>query len=181
MKIQAAKVLTGGDPLLNDRISRLEEIAESLDNEISFLAWELRPSELDGNGLVKALEQHVTEWSRHSGVAAEFRAVGVGRKGVTADIETNLYRIAQEALNNAAKHSRATKANVILEGRAGKLVLIIEDDGIGFPASRGMARKGRGGFGLVGMRERAAVISGTLEIESKPGKGTTVFVRVPIE
>jgi PAS domain S-box-containing protein len=181
LKIRAAKGLASDDPVLNKRISRLEEIAEGLDNEVSYLAWELRPSALDGNGLAKALEQHVTEWSRHTGVAAEFRAVGIDRRGINAEIETNLYRIAQEALNNAAKHSRASKANVILEGRAGKLVLIVEDDGVGFSAARGTAKmQRRGGLGLIGMRERAAVIGGTLEIESKPGKGTTVFVRVPL-
>jgi signal transduction histidine kinase len=93
------------------------------------------------------------------------------------DVETTLYRIAQEALNNAAKYSRARRIEVILERRADAVRLVIEDDGIGFDA--GGDANGRG-FGLIGMRERAALVGGSLEIESAPGQGTTVFVRVDV-
>ena len=87
----------------------------------------------------------------------------------------------QEALNNAYKHSKARNLNIVLEARRNEFVLIIEDDGVGFDAEdvKGMPRL-TGGLGLTGMTERAAIIGGTVEIESAPGKGTTVFVRVPV-
>jgi signal transduction histidine kinase len=87
-----------------------------------------------------------------------------------------LYRIVQEALTNVAKHSRATRVEVILERRADHVLLIVEDNGVGFKA--GEAGSGGQGFGLLGMQERASMVAATLEIESSPGKGTTILVRM---
>ena len=97
------------------------------------------------------------------------------------EIETNLYRIAQEALNNIQKHAKAKNVSVLLEKRGKSVTLIVEDDGVGFAAGEGEAdADGSGrGLGLVGMRERATLVGGTLEIESAPGAGTTVYARVP--
>ena len=123
----------------------------------------------------------MVEWSRHSDVFAEFSVIGLQGVSLDRDIENNLYRITQEALNNAAKYAQATRINVILEQRKENLILIVEDNGIGFDASATNADTKRKGFGLVGMRERASLIGGTLEIESVPGEGTTIFVRVPVD
>jgi PAS domain S-box-containing protein len=182
LKIAALNEYCTGDDDVSQRVRRLQEISEGLDNEISYLAWELRPSILEEAGLVSSLDQHVTEWSRHSGISAEFRAFGLQNNVIAPDIETNLYRIAQEAMNNAAKHSRANHINVLLERRASELVLIVEDDGVGFDVASASPdeRSGRG-FGLAGMRDRVGLIAGTLEIESGIGKGTAVFARVPVE
>jgi two-component system sensor histidine kinase NreB len=100
------------------------------------------------------------------------------KDGFTREIENTLYRVTQEALNNIAKHSRAGNVSILLERRAGRVSLIIEDDGIGFDVEQafGISEKG---LGLIGMRERAALVVGTLEIESFPGKGTTVVLRIP--
>ena len=94
--------------------------------------------------------------------------------GCASEAETTLYRIAQEALTNVAKHARAKNVDVILERRADPVLLIVEDDGVGFepPAADGAAGRG---FGLLGMQERAALVGATLEIESTAGKGTTVL------
>jgi signal transduction histidine kinase len=93
-------------------------------------------------------------------------------------VETALYRIAQEALNNVAKHSRARRVELILERRPDCVLLIVEDDGVGFvDANGGNTRRG---YGLVGMQERAALVGASLEIESTPGKGTTVLVRMAV-
>ena len=181
LKIASLRDLCSNDPTLSVRINRLQEIAEHLDNEVSFMAWELRPSILDSVDFVKALENYVSEWSRHSEIFAEFDAIGVRDVKFDADLENNLYRITQEALNNAAKHAKAARINVLLEKRGNDLILIIEDDGIGFDtAVMDGERPGEKGFGLSGMRERAALISGTLEIESSKNKGTSLFVRVPL-
>jgi signal transduction histidine kinase len=94
------------------------------------------------------------------------------------EIETTVYRLAQEALNNVAKHARADHVDVVLERGAEYLSVIIEDDGVGFDASS--AETVREGFGLIGMRERAALIGADLQVESTPGRGTTVIVRTPI-
>jgi len=95
------------------------------------------------------------------------------------DVETHMYRITQEALNNTMKHARANNVTVMLERHDGQLILIIEDDGAGFdPSAVARPRKSGRGLGLMGMRERASLIGGNLEIESGSA-GTTIFVRVP--
>ena len=162
-------------------IERLQQLGKRLDEEVNFLAWQLRPTVLDDLGLAAAIENYVREWSRHSGIVAEFHAGRLGNERLDGSVETNLYRITQEALNNASKHSGAQNVNIVLETRKNELVLVIEDEGKGFDIEelRNEPRSS-GGLGLTGMRERAAIIGGKVEIESSPGKGTTVFVRVPI-
>jgi PAS domain S-box-containing protein len=181
LKIAAVKDLCKADPVIYQRVNRLQEISELLDSEVSFLAWELRPSILDETDFEAALEQYVREWSRFSGIFAEVDRIGVAGVRIDKDIATNLYRITQEALNNVAKYARAEVVNVLLEKREDDLILIIEDNGVGFDiTSLGSKNTARRGFGLVGMRERAALISGTFELESTVDEGTTIFVRVPL-
>ncbi|MDQ3064386.1 MAG: sensor histidine kinase, partial [Acidobacteriota bacterium] len=152
-------------------------IAESIDKGVDFLAWELRPASLDDLGLIAALEKYVKQWSHHSRVAGELMASSLKKARFTPEIETNLYRIVQEALNNTHKHAKAKNVEVILEKRDDLIVLLIGDDGIGFnPKNKKNLSQG---MGLTGMKERAQLIGGTLEIESAAGKGTTIFVRVP--
>ena len=168
--------------LIEENLERLQDLGKRIDSEVNFLVWELRPTVLDDLGLVAALDNYVREWSKHVGIPAEFQARRVGSERLDSNIETNLYRIAQEALNNTHKHSKAKTASVLLEPRRNEIVLVIEDDGIGFDmySVKGVTESGRG-LGLIGMRERAAIIDGSIEIESSPGKGTTVYVRVPIK
>jgi signal transduction histidine kinase len=100
------------------------------------------------------------------------------KERLSLETETNLYRIAQEALNNTLKYAQAKRADVLLERRGDHVVLIVEDDGVGFDSKRQVETGD--GLGLIGMRERAVLVGGTLEIESKPKQGTTVFARVPV-
>jgi PAS domain S-box-containing protein len=169
------------DGRIAESLETLQEMGRRIDSEVNFLVWELRPTVLDDLGLVSAIESYFGEWSKHSGIPAEFHAGSFPRNGrLDPVIETNLYRITQEALNNVYKHAKARNASIVIEVRKGELVLVIEDDGIGFETD-GMdrVRESGGGLGLIGMRERAAIIGGTVEIESAAGSGTTVFVRVP--
>ena len=92
------------------------------------------------------------------------------------ELEASVYRIGQEALNNVAKHAQAQSVNVLLEQRGETLVLVVEDDGVGFPSS-GL---GATMMGLKSMRERAAAVGGTIEIEPTPDGGTTVLTRIPL-
>jgi PAS domain S-box-containing protein len=162
-------------------LAQTKVIAERLDADVDFLAWELRPIALDDIGLVEALNNYVREWSKHSGVKAEFHAAGVEKERLSPETETNLYRITQEALNNTMKYARATQVAVMLERRGQQVSLIVEDNGIGFNLRKGVSGVRDKGMGLIGMRERTALVGGTLEIESKPKEGTTIFVRVPVE
>ena len=170
---------TGGRKL-GQQIQGLQEAAARLDSEIGFLAWELRPAALDDLGFAAATRNFVAEWSKHYSTPAELHTGKVEGRRLPEDVETNLYRITQEALNNIAKHAEAKNVNVVIERRKDEIVLIIEDDGIGFePTEIEPERESGKGLGLVGMRERAAIVGGALEIESAPGKGTTIFARVP--
>jgi signal transduction histidine kinase len=159
------------------RMTQALEMLAAIDQGVDFIAWELRPAALDELGLIKVLETYVQEWSRYVGVRANFHAAarhGAGR--FPFEIEASVYRIAQEALNNVAKHARASSVNVLLEQRGPTLDLIVEDDGVGFRSAASTETN----IGLDGMRERAAAVGGILEIEPTPGGGTTVLARVPI-
>ena len=169
-----------GDEDLYLRATRLQQIAELIDTDVSFLAWELRPSVLDELGLVEAIETFIKEWSRHYDIAVDFHTTGLSEKRLDREMETHLYRITQETLNNVVKHSEASAVSVLLERSGDNVVLIVEDNGKGFDVARVMnSEHGLGrGLGLSGIRERAELIGGSMEIESEPGSGTTVYVRV---
>ncbi len=168
---------TSGRGEVNEELGRTLEMIQRIEGDVNFLAWELRPVVLDDFGLVAALPRFVRDWSSHYGIPADVRVGAVGDTSVARDVEVTFYRIAQEALTNIVRHAHATRADVLLEMREGSLVLVVEDDGIGFDAAAPDPAKG---IGLLGMRERAALIGASLEIESSPGAGTSVFLRVPI-
>jgi signal transduction histidine kinase len=175
LKLEAAALACGEDA--KGQISAAQTLAEQIDAALDFIATELRPAALDLN-LATALQQFVNEWSATFEIHAEFHAAGSSHQRVHHDVETHVYRIAQEALNNVYKHARARTVTVVLERRHDDLVMIVEDDGRGFAIELDLL-EGRRHFGLVGMRERAELIGGRVEIESAPGRGTTVFLQVP--
>jgi PAS domain S-box-containing protein len=165
---------------MDQDIENLKEIVKKIDAEVDFLAWELRPASLDDFGLITALQAFVAGWERHFKIPAVFQVVGLAEERIAPELEINLYRIAQEALNNIVKHARAAHINVVLQKVDETLVMIIEDDGVGFETDKGAIPKAtERGFGLIGMRERAALMGGSVEIESTPGSGTTIYVHVP--
>ena len=149
----------------------LEAISENLHR----LAANLRPAALDHFGLEAALRQHVEAISRRHTVKIRLNVQELQCR-LPQDMETFLYRIVQEALNNVLRHAKANNVDVVIQQRAGSLILIIEDDGIGFDVETAL-RSGR--LGLFGMRERAETFGGSLLIESSLGKGTTILVEVP--
>jgi PAS domain S-box-containing protein len=181
LKTASLKDLFTENEQVRSRVDQLQEIAEQLDHEVSFVSWELRPSILDDLEFADALENYVAEWSRHSGILAEFSSIGSKQAFLDHDVKINLYRITQEALNNAAKYSMANQVNVLLDWRSDHLLLIVEDDGKGFDVSSISAgRESRKGFGLVGMRERASLLGGHIEIESDVDKGTAIYIHIPL-
>ena len=177
LRIGQLKAACTGSADLTRQIEALEVIARSLDQDVDRLAWELRPTALDDLGLRAALTNYVQDWSDRVGIPARLHTSGLQDERLAPDVETTLYRVAQEALNNAAKYSRAHQVEVMLDRRPDSVLLVVEDDGIGFEVD---GKEKVQGFGLVGMRERAALVGGTLEIESVPGEGTTILVRIAV-
>jgi two-component system CheB/CheR fusion protein len=178
LKLETTRKLCEDHEEICRKIDEIQLIARDIDSDVDFLAWELRPAALDDLGLSVSLKRYVKEWAQHSGVVAEFHSSGIEQIRLLPEVETNFYRIAQEAFNNIWKHAKANHASALLEKRQNSIVLIIEDNGKGFDVDD---KKNRNkGIGLIGMQERTALIGGTLEIESAPDQGTTIFVRVPI-
>src|SRR5262249_32330565 len=152
-----------GDPNLAEQLGSLETIAKQLDVDVDFIAWQLRPTALDDLGLAAALTDYVKGWSEHFNIHAESRVAGIDPKDLTNEIETAFYRIAQEALNNIAKHAGARNVDILLESRLDDVSLIIEDDGTGFDTERAFSAEAKG-MGLIGMRERAVLVGGKFDI-----------------
>ena len=160
---------------LRAEIEKAEKLVAALDDDVEFLVWQLRPTGLNELGIAEALSDYVESWSAHFEVSGEFRATV--KRRLPAEIETVLYRVAQEALSNVAKHAGASHARVTLELVEGFAIVRVEDDGVGFDPD---APKEPRAMGLVGMRERASLVGGLLIVDSSPGKGTRVTVRIPL-
>ena len=168
-------------PDIAEMISAIREVSFAIDENINYLAWELRPTELEELGIEAALSSFVSEWSTHYDIRAEFNSnVGIKtEERARPDIETNLYRFLQEALNNVHKHAAASFVSVMYVHYDGEIVLAVEDDGRGFdPEVIAPPAKMRR-LGLTGMRERISLLNGTLDIETAPGEGTKLLARVP--
>jgi signal transduction histidine kinase len=174
LQIGRLRAVTADTPDLAGEIDALEEIARCLDDDVDALIWQLRPTALDDLGLEAALTNYMQAWSERTGIRADLHTSGPLDLRLASEVETTLYRIAQEALNNVAKHAAAQHVEILLERRPDAVLLVVEDDGVGFEPEGVHA----GGFGLVGMRERASLVGASLEVESAPGRGTTVLVRL---
>ena len=153
-------------------------LTQQIDRDLDFLSWELRPAVLDDLGLAAALPLFLKEWSAHYGIPVEFRARPDVARPLGRDAEVVFYRVAQEALNNVAKHAHASRVDVLLESQNGSVVMVVEDDGVGFEASDKSVRDK--GIGILGMHERATLVGAALDVEAKPGEGTSVYLRMPV-
>ncbi len=162
-----------------NRLEHVQRLADELARQVHDLATRLRPTAPDDLGLEAAARQLVTDWSARTGVAIDFRAVGLSAR-LPADVETALYRVVQEALTNAPRHARARHVAIVLERSSGGAVAVIEDDGIGFDTEADVPTPPAGRLGLLGMCERVGSAGGTLAVESVLGQGTTVIARIPL-
>jgi signal transduction histidine kinase len=169
------------EPLLKDRLKVLKQLAEEISIHLHHIAWELRPPALDELGLLAALERVTEEWSKRFNIPCEFEVNGAFNGQIEPEVAIGVFRIVQESLTNIAKHARATHARVTVQQENGELVVTVEDNGVGFRVKDVMRHPDENKrLGLLGMMERAAMLSGKLDIESKPGKGTKVQLRIPL-
>ncbi|HLI27178.1 MAG TPA: histidine kinase [Chloroflexota bacterium] len=174
------------DALLDDAperargsIQRALQLARANLQEARRSVLDLRAAPLEGLSLPEALEQLAAEFTRDHGVPCAATIQGLQGR-LPARLETGLYRLAQEALANVAKHARPSRVDLRLVQQPGRLELIVADDGVGFDPRAPVCAGPHGGFGLAGMRERAALLGGQLVVDSAPGRGTRVVVQVPL-
>ncbi len=156
-------------------VAELKRLVDRVLENLHRLAMDLRPASLDHLGLVAALRQYAEALSDQHGLVVQFETVGLCDR-LPSDVESSIYRMVQEALTNVIRHARATRVDVLLEQRDDKLIVIVEDNGVGFDP---MAAMQNGHLGLFGVRERAEMLGGTLVLESAAGAGTTLLMEVP--
>ena len=163
-------------------IARGSSSAAELGRELNRIAWELRPMALDDLGLHQAVAQYLEEWAERSRLNVDLE-IELGDRRLPQPVETALFRVLQEAVGNVMKHSGADRVGVILQAADREVRLIVEDNGRGFdpvPGADGNA-PGLQHLGLLGLRERIALVGGSLEVESSAQQGdTTVSVRIPL-
>ena len=137
---------------------------------------------IDDLGLFRAIGAYVAEWRERYHIEADLQTFGRD-DSLPLDVAVVLYRIVQEGLTNVLKHAQASKVSIVLEQKPEAVALVLEDDGVGFDAESRAPPDGNqaSGLGFSGMRERIALLSGTIAVESTPGKGSTIFVRIPLE
>jgi signal transduction histidine kinase len=157
-------------------LTELREQVVSALQDVRRLAIELRPAVLDDFGLVPALERLIEAFGEQSDIRVDFHSA-LGEARLPSDVETALYRVVQESLTNIVKHANANHISISLARRGSGVAAVIEDDGAGFD----QRTVGGDGVGLLGMRERLALLDGRLEVESRPGAGTTVVAEVHFE
>lgn len=169
----------GNDGPLLGRLRYTKEVAQSTLDETRRLMYDLRPSVLDDLGLVPALRWFVSHRVQSVGLKADFQATGLEQR-LPEELETALFRILQEAITNVVKHAKASSLQISLTQEADRIVALVSDDGRGFHPVHVAGKPERDrGLGLFGMQERAALVGGTVELESAPGRGTLVRVTVP--
>jgi len=161
------------------RIKNLRKLTAYALDEIRQVAVSLYPKILDEWGLAAALGCRVDELNASDSIQVTLQVEGDGQGRLPRDLELALYRVAQEALNNIARHSRAQRAQVTLKQESNWITLEIQDDGIGLNTAALQGGGGRGS-GLAGMRDRLALIGGELVLESQVGKGTRIVARAPL-
>ncbi|MCP5095282.1 MAG: HAMP domain-containing protein [Chloroflexi bacterium] len=172
-QISGVRALLQRDPeAAETHLSEAEHLIYDLRQELSALILELRPAALEGKGLVAAVGEYVADWSRQNEIVPDLRIQG--ERALPLTIEQPLFRIAQEALANVARHSKAKQVEIVLNYAHDTIMLTVADDGHGFDVDNRQR-----GYGLNSMQERAAALGGTLTVESALGQGAIISCTVP--
>ena len=175
---ESSRILLKRDPKqVEPQLDRLNELAQGALEEMRTLIHELRPAAVVEEGLIPALYKHMDSLQQRDGLVVELNIHGDASMG--REQEEGLFRIVQESLNNVSKHARVDKALVTLQQTNGRVVVAIEDQGVGFDIS--LVPPGEEHMGLSSIRERTEMLKGTLKVESSPGQGTRITVDIPAE
>ncbi|NOZ70934.1 MAG: sensor histidine kinase [Chloroflexi bacterium] len=176
MQVGAARALLDKNPTAAARhLAQAETLSHQAQQELTTLLRQLRPVALSGKGLAAALREHIDAWSQQHGILAQYQVKAERRLPLA--VEQTLYRIAQEALANVARHSRTDHVDVQLHYERDRVILIVQDYGQGFDPTTARGK----GQGLINMEERAAALHGKLIIDSQPGSGTRLTITLPTE
>jgi signal transduction histidine kinase len=176
LRLAKKQIAAGGLAVAHHLDNAQQLVRESLEEARNSI-WNMRPHVLDKGDLADALEGILRQLSKGIGVEGEIRVAGKARR-LAPMIEDNLLRVGQEAITNATRHAHARHIVVTLDFAEKHFRLKVVDDGLGFDAAK--PPPGGGGFGLVGIRERAAQLKGDLNIQSAPGTGTEIGLTVPL-
>jgi signal transduction histidine kinase len=164
--------------LVREHVESLKEMVKNVLENLHQIAVKLRPASLDRLGLVIGLQQYVQEFSHQHCIEIQLDVVGEEIGRLPEEDETALFRIVQESLVNVILHAHASRVDILLSRRKGSLVMMIEDNGVGFDPEHPLQENR---LGLFGMHERIQILDGCFQVESAPGKGTTIVVEVPYE
>jgi two-component system sensor histidine kinase UhpB len=177
----AAKGMAGCPATVHAQVARAEDLIRYCLGQLKLLVHDLRPSMLDDFGLAPTLRWYVQSHLDQDGLVVDADLEGTQAR-LPPDVETALYRIAQESLANVQKHSGATRVQLRLETQPGYASLLVADNGRGFdPQEVMLDHEGRYGVGLLSVRERAELLHGSVSIASRPGEGTRVHVVIPLK
>jgi PAS domain S-box-containing protein len=172
-----SKQLPNDEPKVKQRLKELTSLLDDTAIAVRKIASALRPSILDDFGLNDALDWQAGDFEKRSGIKVHFRSELPPDISISKDTITGLFRICQESLTNVARHSQATEVTITVSQKDNQLLMTIHDNGKGFDVAKSAERKT---LGLLGMKERTLMIDGKYEIDSAPGKGTTVIVSIPL-
>jgi len=164
---------------LTRNISRTQRLVEKSVDIVHRFARELRPAVLDDLGLIPALHSFMKRFSKETGIRIRFKAFA-GVEGLDSARRTVLYRVAQEALNNVARHAQASRVDASIQKRRNAVCLQIKDNGRSFAVERVLHAGKNQRLGLLGMRERVEMVGGRFTVESTPGHGTTIQAHIPL-
>ncbi|GAB4548693.1 MAG: hypothetical protein Kow0063_43590 [Anaerolineae bacterium] len=162
-----------------DKLANVRNIAVQTLHELRGLIFDLRPEVLDDLGLGLALHSQVKKYLEPAGVQVQLRAAGL-KDELPAEVETAVFRVVQEAITNIARHAQASKATISLTKKDDRLIVRVEDNGVGFDPDQVMRRQ-RKAWGLRGMEERITLLGGKFYVGSRPGNGTLVLAEVPLD
>ena len=176
MQVGAARALLKRDPQAAEtHLAEAEQLARQAQAELTGLIRELRPATLQGRGLVQALQEYTVAWSRQNSIPVDMRLEG--ERGLPLSVEQALFRVAQEALSNIARHSAASRVALYLAWERDEVAMTIADDGSGFDLASAEAQ----GVGLRSMRERTEALGGQLTVDTAAGHGTRLRVVIGLQ
>ncbi len=179
MEIHQAHLNAGLGTTAGERLMRARVLAEEAVHTVKDISLLLRPPLLDDLGLEPAIAWQSDQFTRRTGIPCRFRASGL-QEMLPDDVKTCVFRVVQEALNNCQKHASPTRVQILIDQRPEALSVQVEDDGAGFALNQKNGPVRHAGLGILGMRERAAMLGGSVVFDSAPGKGTRMTLLLPL-